>query len=85
MTLRRTTAAPTSVEEIAARVPGWLTDHITEPSFTDPNVYRDWFDALTDEVAVLTGVHDPGLAMSVAQALGVAPAHWFQRVLPVAG
>lgn len=81
MTLRRSAPAPTSVRDIAAEVPDWLTTHVQDPSFTDPNTYRDWFTALTEEVENITGVHDTGLAMSVALVLGVTPADWFQRTL----
>lgn len=81
MTLRRSSPAPTNVRDVASRLPDWLTAHALEPSFTDPNLYRDWFTALTDEVESITGVRDHGLTMSVALVLGVSPSRWFQRTL----
>ena len=85
MTLRRSAPAPVNVRDIAAEVPDWLTSHVLDPSFTDPNTYRDWFTALTDEVENITGVHDTGLAMSVALVLGASPSDWFELCLPISG
>lgn len=73
MTVRRTKKVPTDPSRIAAAVPAAAVQ-----TFNQTSDYRGFFRDLTDEVLEISGQHDHGLTLRVAEELGIDPASWLR-------
>ena len=73
MTVRKSKKMPTDPARIAAAVPAAAVR-----VFNRTDDYRAFFQDLTDEVEEISGVHDHGLTLLVAEELGICPASWFR-------
>ena len=76
MTVRKSKKMPTDPARIAAAVPAAAL-----VAFNRTDDYRRFFSDLTDEVEEISGIHDHGLTLRVAEELGICPASWFRTQL----